>query len=181
MNGVNKLSLNDFHLRYFIGIDFFKKQNYHAALLFLLMSARKNFHLAQYFVGLIYFEGLGTIRNLDKAKEYFTLAAENYNIKAAFKLGLIYFVEKKYDLAIYNFKLATNYKKTYESLFNIGLIYKELNKKLSNDIELEKNDDIKSKLLIEYNKNKELAIKYFKLAADKNNTKAIKELEELSL
>lgn len=110
MNSINKIMITDFYLRFLIGLEFYKKENYKSAFLFFFISA-------QYCIGLMYYKGLGRIKDLDKAKKYFTLAAENYSIKVANKLGLIYKEEKNYDLAIYYLKLATNYGDKYESLF----------------------------------------------------------------
>jgi TPR repeat protein len=64
--------------------------------------------VSQYEVGCMYLNGKGVEKNLDKALEYFTKAAEQKYDDAYLALGQVYYLKKGYEQALIMFKKAAS-------------------------------------------------------------------------
>lgn len=84
--------------------------------------------IAQYNLGVLYNEGLGTERNYKEAHKWFTLAAQQGDPDAQNNLGIMYYegqgVGKNYSLALHWYTLAAE-QGHYAAQYNLGIMHEQ--------------------------------------------------------
>ena len=108
------------------GEDLFNHQNYSEALPYLEEAANHNNDEAQFLLGKMYHQGLGTEIDYAKAMKWYEKSIVNENAKALNNLGVMYMeelgVEKNYSKAKFLFEKAAE-KGLGMAIFNLGDLY----------------------------------------------------------
>jgi len=84
--------------------------------------------IAQYNLGVLYNEGMGTPRNYKEAHKWFSMAAKQGDPDAQNNLGIMYYegqgVGKNYSLAFHWYNLAAE-QGHYAAQYNLGIMYEQ--------------------------------------------------------
>ena len=84
----------EFHnpeIQYYISGRYFKNEDFENCFLMAKKSAEQGYIPAQYMLGKMYYEGLGTIQNYYEAVIWYRKAAEKGDSTSQYKLGLMYY------------------------------------------------------------------------------------------
>ena len=85
---------------------FYDEEEYEEAFILYSKAAQEQHILSQFHLGNIYFNGLGVEKNIDKAIEWHTRAADqNYN-ESQYALGYIYEDINNHELSVKWYKIA---------------------------------------------------------------------------
>ncbi|MEM7618462.1 MAG: hypothetical protein AAF244_03655, partial [Pseudomonadota bacterium] len=137
-------------------------QNFEKANYWFLKAAEKNVANAQYNLGVLNHQGLGTERNLDKALYWYREAAKRGHAEAQYNLGISHIegIGTDYDpkIAAGFFERAAN-SGIVEAAYNLGLIYEN---GLLGDVKLEE------------------AMLWYNIAAKQGNLEAQKAMEQIA-
>ena len=132
---------------------------------------------ATYYLGKYYHDN----KNYDLMEQYHNRAIDLGFMDGANALGYYYFNLKRYDLTIYYYMLGVN-KDNVCSMYNLGLVFKHLQMHDLSTIHFGKAVDkghvnaMWEMINFYTHKNRELKIKYLKMACEKNDIKAVKEI-----
>lgn len=85
-----------------------KEEKYNTALQQFEIAAKLGHDLSQYCLASMYYEGMGTVQDVDMAISWYEKAAEQNNIQAQNKLGDIYAKKRFYSSACKWYKKAAN-------------------------------------------------------------------------
>ena len=72
------------------GWDAYEKGDYETALREFQPLAEQGDAVAQYFLGLLYYNGFGVVQDYQQALKWYTLSAEQGDSDAQYNLGVIY-------------------------------------------------------------------------------------------
>lgn len=137
-------------------------QNFEKANYWFLKAAEKNVANAQYNLGVLNHQGLGTTRDLDKALYWYREAAKRGHAEAQYNLGISHIegIGTDYDpkIAAGFFERAAN-SGIVEAAYNLGLIYEN---GLLGDVKLEE------------------AMLWYNIAAKQGNLEAQKAMEQIA-
>ena len=118
---------NNLYANYLDGFKEYEKKNYQLAFEHWQEGANQNDTLSQFYLGLLYKNGLGINRDYTKAFELFEIVSGKGLIEGYYNLGLLYYnglgTEKNYNKAFFNFNIAKD--KIVESYYYLGVIYSE--------------------------------------------------------
>lgn len=96
----------DIKAAYNLGRIYYNDEKYKEAIRLFQQSASSNDRDALFFLGIIYMEGKGVIKDQRKALEYWNKAIENGSVEAMYSVGELYYNLKDYTNALMYFKAA---------------------------------------------------------------------------
>lgn len=147
-------ALEDMSFEMSQGLYYFTTKEYTTALNSFTTAANKGEHEAMSYLGLMYYEGLGTTKDYKKAHDWILKAANQGNAKATYQLAMLYYngsgVAQSYANAYKWYNVAAT-KGIANADFQIGLLFEE-----GKGVE----------------KNMQSAFNHFKKAADKRSLPA---------
>ena len=116
---------NNLYADYLNGYKEFENQNYQSAFENWQEGADQNDTLSQFYLALLYKNGLGINQDYTKAFELFEIVSGKGLIEGYYNLGLLYYnglgTEKNYNKAFINFNIAKD--KIIESYYYLGVMY----------------------------------------------------------
>jgi len=111
-----------------LGIEYYQKEDYEAALLWFKLAAEQGFANAQYNLGVMYDQGQGVAQDYKEAVRWYRQAAEQGLAKAQYNLGVRYDngegVPQDYKEAVRWYRLAAE-QGHVSSQNNLGAAYGE--------------------------------------------------------
>ena len=124
------LTSNILFADYLKGYKEFENENYKLAFQYWLESANQNDTLSQFYLALLYKNGLGIKQDFIKAFELFEKVSEKGMFEGYYNLGLLYYnglgVEKNFSKALIAFDKAKI--KIFESYYYLGVIHSQPDK-----------------------------------------------------
>ena len=113
---------NNLYANYLDGFKEYEKKNYQLAFEHWQEGANQNDTLSQFYLALLYKNGLGINQDYTKAFEFFEIVSAKGLIEGYYNLGLLYYnglgTEKNYNKAFINFNIAKD--KIVESFYYFG-------------------------------------------------------------